>query len=103
LNNTLAQSDELHSSASGCSIELGLFVIWEKARYLQDRVLDDLASNFEICGVFEVHWTKAYVNSNFQRFYSDLEDVRGTHHHTNKGGGPLFVVKLRDHNPNSQN
>lgn len=78
--------------------ELGLFIIWENARDLQDRILSDMRSRFELVSAYEVHWTPALVTRNFERFYSDL-DVRGVYHVLNKGAGPFTAVTVLDPHP----
>src|SRR4029077_3311525 len=60
----------------GAARQLGVFVIWEKARGAEDRILADLANHFEVLHVYDVHWSRSLVTQNYRRFYSDVE-VRG--------------------------
>jgi hypothetical protein len=76
----------------------GLFVLWEKVRHEQSRILSDLAERFDVLSVTHVEWTPALVERNFERFYCDLP-VRGVYHVLNKGAGPFLAVRLRDPAP----
>lgn len=78
--------------------DLGLFIIWEKARSQQDRILSDLERRFELLRVYEIHWTRALVAENFQRFYSDI-NLRGVYHALAKGAGPFLLITLIDPQP----
>jgi len=76
----------------------GLFILWEKARHCEARILDDLQRRFTILRAHEVHWTPEHISRNFRRFYSDI-DVSGVAHQYNKGGGAFVAVTLLDTEP----
>lgn len=38
--------------------ETGVFIIWEKGRYLSVPILRDISTEFEIKKVFEMYWPK---------------------------------------------
>lgn len=78
--------------------ERGLFIIWARARQLQDEILADLATRFRVQSVREVYWTHKFISANFQRFYSDL-DLRGVYHRLNKGDGPFLAITVVDEAP----
>jgi hypothetical protein len=78
--------------------QLGLFVIWEKARGAEDRILADLAKRFDVLHVYDVHWSRSLVSQNYRRFYSDVE-VRGLAHQHEKGAGPFLAVTVLDGAP----
>lgn len=78
--------------------QLGLFVIWEKARGAEDRILADLAYRFDVLHVYDVHWSQSLVTQNYRRFYSDVE-VRGIAHLDKKGAGPFLAVTVLDRAP----
>jgi hypothetical protein len=78
---------------SGTTREPGLFVIWEKGRSIQDRILEDLADHFHVNRVTEFHWTPSMIWANYQRFYSDTH-IRGSAHARNKGSGPFLAVNV---------
>jgi hypothetical protein len=79
-------------------LQLGLFVLWEKARGEEDRILADLADRFDVLHVYDVHWTPSLVTQNYRRFYSDVE-FRGVAHVYKKGSGALLAVTVLDRNP----
>ena len=76
---------------------LGLFIIWEKGRHQERRILADLRSRFELLDVCEMHWASS-AKDNFARFYSDIA-VRGVYHVLSKGAGRFLVVTLADMSP----
>jgi hypothetical protein len=78
--------------------QLGLFVIWEKGRGAEDRILADLAKRFDVLHVYDVHWSRSLVTQNYRRFYSDV-DVRGIAHLDKKGAGPFLAVTVLDRAP----
>lgn len=77
--------------------ELGLFVIWEKGRQHERRILADLETRFTILEVHETRWASSATN-NFARFYADIA-VRGVYHVLSKGAGPFLAVTLVDASP----
>ena len=78
--------------------QLGVFVIWEKARGAEDRIVADLAERFDVLHVYDVHWSRSLVTQNYRRFYSDVED-RGIAHLDMKGAGPFVAVTVLDRAP----
>ena len=93
-----SSANDAREGGGGDGSQPGLFVLWEKSRRVEDRILEDLEQRFELLHAYEVRWTPARVPANFQRFYSDL-DVRGVDHVLNKGAGPFLAVTLVDHEP----
>ena len=49
--------------------ELHLMIIWENARYQQDKIIDDIKKTFHILECFEIEWSDQNVATNFTRFY----------------------------------
>ena len=78
--------------------QLGLFVIWEKGRGAEDRILADLDTRFDVLHVYDVHWSRSLVTQNYRRFYNDV-DVRGIAHLDKKGAGPFLAVIVLDRAP----
>jgi hypothetical protein len=75
-----------------------VFVLWEKARPSQKRILDDLARRFELRAVLELAWPRDQFARNLTRLYgealpsgSDKEEQCGT--------GPFLVVVAADTRP----
>src|SRR4051794_15796751 len=78
--------------------QLGVFVLWDKAREAEERILADLADRFDVLHVYDVHWSPSLVTQNYRRFYSDV-DVRGIAHLHEKGAGPFLAVTVLDRAP----
>lgn len=80
--------------------ELALFVIWDKARTWQDRIIESIGADFEIRGVHEVTWSPERVNENFARFYQGQPvPPYGFYFQGQKGGGPFLIVTVADYEP----
>ena len=52
------------------SSELQVFLIWNKARFLQDKILEDIQNKYNILQVFEIDWPRKSFSDNMTRFYS---------------------------------
>lgn len=79
--------------------EYHLFILWERARYQQEKILADIREHFAVVKLYDITWTPELVSSNFTRFYgenlpshSDKEQECGT--------GPYLLVIVRDEKPN---
>jgi len=103
----VAQSGTDPASSSGAvaqpdvepaASQLGVFVMWEKARGSENRIMADLADRFDVLHVYDVHWSRSLVTQNYRRFYSDV-DVRGIAHLDKKGAGPFLAVTVLDQAP----
>lgn len=79
--------------------ELHLFILWERARYQQEKILDDIREHFSIVKLYEISWTPEMVSSNLTRFYGE-----NLPSHSDKeqecGVGPFLLVIVRDGHPN---
>ena len=77
--------------------ELHLFVLWEKARFREKRILSDMARELEIVCVREQRFTDEPMLS-YRRFYGPaLPDARRKLRSC--GAGPFLVVVVRDPAP----
>ena len=47
--------------------ETGVFIIWEKGRYLSVPILRDISTEFEIKKVFEMYWPKQELSAKLGR------------------------------------
>ena len=75
----------------------GLFVIWDGARFAEERILADMRANFDVVLVKEMSFP-CRPSEGYRRFYQEtLPDewrkVRAC------GVGPFLVVVVRDRNP----
>ena len=78
--------------------EYHLFILWERARYQQEKILADIREHFAIVKLYDITWTPELVSSNFTRFYgenlpshSDKEQECGT--------GAFLLMVVRDDKP----
>lgn len=79
--------------------EIHIFVIWENARYLQDRILTDIAEHFTIIKQYEIIWTPSRASSNIVRFCGTRLGTNLRFKITDCGIGAFLVVVVRDENP----
>ncbi len=49
--------------------EVHLFIVWENARVVEDKIIADISKNFKILRTYEVYWTKKKFSENLSRFY----------------------------------
>lgn len=77
--------------------ELHLFVLWEKARFAERRILADMARELEIVCARELRFEDEPMRS-YRRFYgSTLPDARRKVREC--GSGPFLLVVVRDKDP----
>lgn len=81
------------------TMEHHLFIIWEKASYVKERIIDDIKNNLKIIQIVKCSWSPSIVHNNFSRFY-------GTNLPANSfkececGKGPFHIIFVLDPNPN---
>lgn len=78
--------------------ELNLFIIWPKARYLENKILHDIEQRFEVIDVCEITWSEKNYSSNLTRFYG-VKLPRNSHKERHCGRGPFLLIVVRDLNP----
>jgi|GEM_PF-3178893 len=83
--------------------EIHLFILWDKARVVQDRILDDIALHFTILKTYEITWTPSLVVSNFTRFCGTRLGNSLQYKIDDCGIGEFLVVVVRDNNPIYEN
>lgn len=81
------------------SSELNLFIIWEKGRYKEKEILNDMNQKFRILNVYEVEWSDKYFSENLTRFYGQ-KLPKGSHKEKHCGRGKFILVVFLDDNPN---
>lgn len=54
---------------SSSKSEVHLMIIWEHARTIEEKILKDIAENFDILKTYEVHWSREKFTENLSRFY----------------------------------
>jgi hypothetical protein len=78
--------------------ELHLFIIWENARAIEDKILADIANNFKILKVYEVHWSESKFSENLSRFYG-TQLPPNSRKEVHVGTNPFLAVIVEDQNP----
>lgn len=79
--------------------EIHLFILWEKARVAQEKILSDIAMHFTIVKQYEITWTRSLVASNFTRFCGTRLGDNLEYKIANCGKGEFLVVIVRDEDP----
>ncbi len=80
--------------------ELHLFVLWEKARRVEARVLDDLGrqANIEVIGKWEFAFPGPAAEA-YTAFYGGEKPLDGPLKVRKCGGGPFLLIVVRNLNP----
>ena len=76
-----------------------LFVIWSKARPLEERILGEISCRFKVVRTFEVSWPRRHFTANLAAFYG----WKGRFCWWNKarkcGRGPFLAIEVEDPAP----
>ncbi len=81
-------------------VDLACFAIWEHGRSKESEIIKDLECNFEVLGVFRVHWSEKHYNSNIARLYENPETSTPFYRYDRKIGRPPFTfIIVRDKAP----
>ena len=78
--------------------DLQLFVIWEKARPHEDRILEMIEQEFRVLARFEVHWSAERMVNDFERLYATGVGL-GSGKEEDAGTGPFLLVVIEDPDP----
>lgn len=78
--------------------EIHVFVLWSNALVQQERILGDIASEFEIREVTRVRWPVTEFSRNLTRFYGGLLPPRAEKER-HCGTDPFLVVVVEDRDP----
>jgi predicted Ser/Thr protein kinase len=78
--------------------ELHLFIIWNKGRYKQNEILNDIQSNLTIIETVEVNWSTGKVGNNYSRFYGLKLTEKGSKI-KECGTGPFLLITVFDQSP----
>lgn len=78
--------------------EIHLFILWEKARDLQEGILLDITSKFDILALREIQWPLEHFSDNLSRFYRSHLPA-GCEKEKHCGTDAFLVVLVRDNAP----
>ncbi len=78
--------------------ELHLFLLWETARPLESRILNDIDKKFAIIGAYEIQWNRDNFANNLTRFYGQ-NLPSGSEKEQSCGMGPFLLIIVKDTNP----
>jgi glycosyltransferase involved in cell wall biosynthesis len=78
--------------------ELHDFLLWENARFAEERILADLAARFRIREVHEIRWSADRFARNLVRFYGTALPP-GSDKERHIGSGAFLLVLVEDDHP----
>ncbi|MDM8533937.1 hypothetical protein QUF55_04440 [Clostridiaceae bacterium HSG29] len=78
--------------------ELHLFILWEKSRYCQSEIIEDIKNNFKILEIVEVIWDYDKFSENLTRFYG-VSLPKNSKKERRCGIGPFLLIIIQDENP----
>ena len=79
-------------------MSLHIFIIWKNARYMTDKILEDLKKQFELLEVYEVHWSTEFFSDNMSRFYG-VNLPPGAFKEDQYDVGDFLLCVIEDKNP----
>lgn len=85
-------------SAATIAVDHQLFLVWEKARSQEQKIVDFLSDKFEIKGVTEVVWSPDLAGANFRRLYGRDAGAPMTKL-SEIGEGPFLAIVVADPAP----
>ena len=78
--------------------EIHLFILWENARILQDKNINDIKENFELLDKLEIQWTAQFFAHNLKCFYG-INLPKNSKKEQHCGNGPFLLLIVRDAEP----
>ena len=78
--------------------EIHLFIIWNKAFYKRDKILEDIKKRFQILDIYNVQWSLDKFSENLSRFYGE-NLPKNSHKEKHCGTGVFTCVVVRDNAP----
>lgn len=78
--------------------EVHLFLIWEKARLKEKKILEDINIHFKILNVFNIEWSQKYFSLNLTRFYGQNLPPN-SHKELHCGKGAFLLIIVEDEQP----
>lgn len=78
--------------------ETHLFIIWQRGRYKEAEILEDMATHFTILKQYAITWTPELVSGNFTRFYG-VNLPSNSSKEKECGIGEFLLCVVRDEHP----
>ena len=78
--------------------EIHLFIIWSKAVHKKNQIINDIKSQFTICRILNVTWTKDTFSNNLSRFYGE-NLPSSSHKEKHCGTGTFCCIIVKDSKP----
>ena len=78
---------------------LQIFLIWENGRKLEDKILNDIKSKYELLQIFDIKWPKKEFANNLSRFYGKRLPSAGKKE-KECGTGEFTLIICYDNHPN---
>lgn len=80
------------------SAETNIFIIWQNGRYLEQQIIADISTKFELQQVFELSWPMRDFHYNLAKFYGKSLP-KGCRKEKECGCGDFLVVVVQDNQP----
>lgn len=78
--------------------EIHLFILWENARILEEKIIQDIKENFELLDVIEIEWDAKYFAHNLRSFYG-VNLPKNSKKEQHCGNGSFLLLIVRDAEP----
>ncbi len=78
--------------------ELHLIVLWERARYKEKEILEDIQKHLKILECYDIAWNKNNVAENFTRFYG-IKLENNSVKEKECGNGSFLLITVWDEHP----
>lgn len=87
-----------NNSSTKTTNEVHLFIIWEHARTIEQKIISDISKKFRILKIYEVHWSKEKFSENLSRFYG-TQLPPNSKKEVHVGTNPFLAIIVEDNNP----
>lgn len=87
-----------NNSSTKTTNEVHLFIIWEHARTIEQKIISDISKKFRILKIYEVHWSKDKFSENLSRFYG-TQLPPNSKKEVHVGTNPFLAIIVEDNNP----
>ena len=80
------------------SPELNVIIIWEKSRFKEKEILNDIPKHLKILECYEIEWNPEYEINDFVRLYNFSEKI-ALFKQKEQGTGKFLLLTVLDENP----